>query len=150
MLSLRMNDCDLLYVGATTRGLRRRVKEHLRGDGRVSSLRCTVGTLLASKLDLRGCWQPRQLHFPFGPGEDHLSRWLCENTLFSIQPMTNPLSAEKALIERLSTPFNITARRTHPYAKHLMEFKRQCRARSIRRVGGKRFRSGLEMPGQAD
>ena len=37
-ISLRMNDCDLLHVGATTRRLRTRIKGLLRGGGRVSSL----------------------------------------------------------------------------------------------------------------
>ena len=125
---LRTDAGHLLYIGATTQGLRTRIKQHLKGDGRVSSLRRTVGVMLADELQLRV--HLGRMNFHFGEGEERLTRWLCDNTLISVHPTKNPMGAEKFLIGTLSTPLNITARRTHPYAKHLMNLKALCKKRA--------------------
>ncbi len=85
-----MGDATLLYVGiaprlfreglpASRQTLRSRLRYHYRGNAEGSTLRLTLGCLLANTLglDLRRVGSGKRL--TFGPGEAVLSAWMGEN-----------------------------------------------------------------------
>ena len=132
----------LLYAGATGCSLRSRIRQHLSGDSRVSTIRRTTGAILGTDLCLQAYLHRQSLHY--GAGEDRLTRWLNENLLFDIRPTDDPFGTERVLLSTLTLPFNITRRRNDPYSGHLMELREEAKAKAIYE---RRRRSGFFAPG---
>lgn len=114
---------DLLYVGATMNRLRDRVKDHLTGNSRASSLRMTVGALLTLELRLEPVGDGSRTYFHFGDGERRLTDWLVSNTRVAFAPSANPFGDEKRVLTSVPVPFNISERKRHPYSKYLMTLR---------------------------
>ena len=121
---------DLLYVGATLDSLRRRALQHVVGDSRSSSLRMTVGALLANDLDLEPVGDGSRTYFNFGDGERRLTSWLCAHTRVAVHPSSQPFVLEKALLREHFIPFNLSERKRHPFSKYLMALRAVYAGRS--------------------
>lgn len=138
----------LIYIGSTVGSLRSRLKQHLLGDSRGSTLRGSVGILLRHQLQLQSF--PDSLKFHFGEGESRLTEWLKQYTLISYRQSRNPKPLERALIEELAPAFNIALRRTNILSCHLMNLRARYRfapnPRSPEYRSFVRYRSELMKP----
>ena len=122
---------DLLYVGATMDSLRRRAMQHVVGDSRTSSLRMTVGALLAGDLDLDPVGDGSRTYFNFGDGERRLTQWLCAHTRVAVHPCSQPFTIEKWLLREYAIPLNLSERKRHPFSKYLMALRAVYAGRPI-------------------
>ena len=110
----------LLYVGispsapptngtaASNQNLRKRIRYHFRGNAAGSTLRRTLGCLLADKLGiaLRRVGSGERLTFT-KEGEAKLSAWMGKNALVTYLARANPWKLEDELIARLVLPLNL-------------------------------------------
>lgn len=114
---------DLLYVGATADSLRLCAMQQVVGDSRSSSLRMTVGALVADDLNLDPVGDDSRTYFNFGDGERRLTEWLCAYTRVAVHVTDQPFVVEKMLLRSLTVPFNISDRKRHPYSKYLTNLR---------------------------
>jgi hypothetical protein len=133
---VRCDGHQLVYLGASGQSVRARVKCHLRGDSRVSSLRKTLGGLLLRELCLSP-YRSSRTRFHFADGEERLTEWICRNTAYDFIENPDAFGLEKFLIQSLRPPFNITHRRHTPVAKDLMRANWILRGAPLRRSSGR-------------
>lgn len=114
---------DLLYVGATLTDLRHRALQHLVGNSRASTLRMTVGALLARDLALDPVGDGSRTYFDFGDGEQRLSDWLVTHTRLAVHECDDAFGHEKHLLRTVPIPLNITERKKHPFSRYLMTLR---------------------------
>jgi GIY-YIG catalytic domain-containing protein len=131
----RSGELALLYVGTSKRPLRNRLKEHVRDDASRSTLRRSIGCLLAEQLRLElevtRVSRMSHCHFGFGSsGEYALSRWLDENARVSWVQHDEPLLLEQYLIKTLTLPINVKGN-NHPFARQLDRLLREYEARAL-------------------
>lgn len=126
-----VNLSHLLYVGIAPSGpgsratLRSRIRTHLGGNASGSTLRLTLGCLLAEELGLR--LEPRGNRLTFGTGEDVLSAWLNENAAVVWHEVSEPWSVEPELIAKLQPPLNLEHNAHHPFYPVLSGLRRAHR-----------------------
>lgn len=126
----------LLYVGIAPAApgrqstLRTRINRHASGRATVSTLRLTLGCLLADKLDiaLRKSTSGR-LHF--GAGEAALSAWMEAHAHVAWVPHPQPWTIEAGVVQRLDLPLNRAHNGHHPFyatlGRILTEARRSAR-----------------------
>ncbi len=110
----RLNDLSLLYVGispsrATSRqSLRKRIRYHYRGNAGGSTLRLTLGVLLAevSGDPLRRVGTGKRMTFTHS-GEQWLDRWMAANAFVTWVEHPEPWVVEAGVFARLSLPLNL-------------------------------------------
>ena len=129
----------LLYVGTgptakSKRFLRDRMKNHIDPDATRSTLRRTLGCLLAESLDLefkvtRSNRRKQSgsivLHFGLGDGELRLSDWMETNTQVSWVKCDLPWEQESDLIREVVLPLNLKDNDRQPFAKVLRGIRRE-------------------------
>ena len=125
---------DLLYVGATGGTLRHRAIQHLVGNSRTSSLRMTVGAILADELILDPVADGSHCYFDFGDGEARLSAWLTSYTKVAVVPCDAPFVEELALLRTVPLPLNISERKRHRFSKYLMTLRAYYAGRPNKRL----------------
>lgn len=122
----RRNEWRLLYVGISpkapprngrppsSQNLRTRVRYHYRGNAEGSTLRLTLGALLADELgiQLRRVGGGKRLTFTV-PGEDVLSHWMEDHARVTCQRHPSPWELESILIARLDLPLNLDQNRAN-------------------------------------
>jgi hypothetical protein len=113
----------LLYVGTSKRPLGERLREHVIDDTSRSTLRRSIGCLLAEHLQIEFVVKRQsrgtRCHFGFDPtGELALSNWMEENARVSWVEHNQPSLLEDYLIKTLIIPMNIKGNR-HPFARVL-------------------------------
>ncbi len=115
-----------VYTGSSYT-LQKRLKSHLDGEVRTSTLR---KTLLAIDLfcGQRGC---EIIGCRDAWDEETLSAWLVANALVAICSTAAPLSLEKDFLSRTPSPLNITNRRASAYARRLIAIRSQFEGRPI-------------------
>jgi len=124
-------ELTLLYVGISPKAdpkvgkpsrqtLRTRVRYHLRGNAEGSTLRLSLGCLLAENLgiELRRVGSGKRMTFT-APGEDALSTWMNENASVTWVEYHEPWELEAHLIKSLSLPLNLADNDHHPFRKEL-------------------------------
>ena len=124
----------LLYVGISPknersrRHLRKRVVYHLKGNAEGSTLRLTLGTLLApiSDYPLRRVGSGKRMTFTH-QGEQWLDAWLNENALVCWTEHPEPWHLEHELLGAYSLPLNIQDNRSHPFCASLSEARRAAK-----------------------
>lgn len=91
----------------STQNLRSRVRTHYTGNAAGSTLRKTLGCLLAEQLgiELRRVGSGQRLTFALG--EQELSKWMGENAFVSWLPHDEPWEVEDHLIASLDVPLNL-------------------------------------------
>lgn len=107
-----------LYTGATADSLRLRIKRHIFGDTRVSTLRASLGLILRAQLGLRAIPIPKKRYFYFEP-EQRLTNWIVSNTAVGYCEADNPFTVEKAMLINQAGLLNIQGCDPTPLTRRL-------------------------------
>ena len=125
----------LLYVGIapkeaktatkpSTRTLRDRLRDHLVGNAEGSTLRLTLGCLLAEQLGIRlRRVGSGKRHTFTNPGEIVLDRWLAAHAHIAIAAVERPWDVESRLLSQLCLPLNLSGNVAHPFAAQLSRLR---------------------------
>jgi hypothetical protein len=126
----------LLYAGiaprymanrTSTQNLRKRVRNHYRGNAASSTLRLTLGCLLG--LELRRVGNGKQTTFGKA-GEATLSQWMADNARVCWIEQNEPWTVESQLISQLDLPLNLDQNRHNAFHTRLKELRAQARQRA--------------------
>lgn len=133
----------LLYTGispkepsaggkVSTSTLRDRINIHYKRNASGSTLRLTLGCLLADRLgiELRRYGSTNRIFF--GTGEKVLDVWMEDNALVSWITHPEPWIVETQLIAHLDVPLNLRGNETHPYYVTLKAIRTAGRERARR------------------
>lgn len=153
----RREGATLLYAGISPKNdrsrqsLRSRITYHLRGNGEGSTLRLTLGTLLAEQSDfpLRRVGSGKRMTFTH-LGEQWLDDWLEENALVCWMEHPEPWMAERELFQAYSLPLNIQDNQHHGFAKALSEKRRAARREALAMPIANEGNQQRRMPDQPD
>ncbi|WP_328351198.1 GIY-YIG nuclease family protein [Mycobacterium sp. NBC_00419] len=117
---VQRHGATLLYAGISPKqpptngrppsrqNLRKRIRQHLRGNAAVSTLRLTLGVLLGEDLDIELRCVGSGARRTFGPsGEAALSEWIADNAQVSWVSHPEPWKPEQMLTDRLNLPLNL-------------------------------------------
>jgi hypothetical protein len=132
----------LLYIGISpsappTNGkipskqsLWQRVRDHYRGNAEGSTLRLTLGCLLAKKLqiELRRVGSGKAM--TFGAGEAKLSEWMAKNAFVAFHICDSPWELEKRLLASVCLPLNLDQNRNHAFHAELTACRRAAKLRA--------------------
>lgn len=135
----------LLYVGISPKRppangrpqseqtLRTRIKYHMRGNAEGSTLRLTLGCLLASRLGLELRRVGSGSRMTFSSGEGILNSWLSDNAFVCWSPCPEPWLVEEEIIRTVSLPLNLDQNQHHPFHRQLSAIRSRAkqRARSL-------------------
>jgi hypothetical protein len=138
----RWDGAALLYVGISPKppprhggapsrqNLRRRIRYHYRGNAAGSTLRLTLGCLLADELriELRRVGSGQRL--TFAAGENALSQWMAAHARVCWHATPEPWTTERTLISQLTLPLNLDQNRASSFRQQLSELRSHCRARA--------------------
>lgn len=135
------NGLRLLYIGISPtkrreglppsrQCLRDRVRYHYRGNADGSTLRLTLGCLLAEQLgiELRRVGSGKRM--TFGPGEAKLSEWMSENAFVTWSCCPEPWVTEERLISTLCFPLNLDQNGRNTFHPTLSEVRLTARHRA--------------------
>lgn len=129
----------LLYVGISpkrppmngrqpsSQTVRSRIRYHCRGNAAGSTLRLTLGVLLADELDIELRRVGSGGRYTFSVGERQLTEWLTEHARVSVALRTEPWVLEEELIAFLRLPLNLD-QNSHPFRPTLSAMRRAARA----------------------
>lgn len=132
----------LLYVGiapkqpsasgAVSRAtLRSRLRQHCAGTAEGSTLRVTLGCLLADELGLRLAAVGRSGRLTFGAdGEARLSAWMAAYARVSFLVTPEPWEIERQLVSAMSLPLNLRNNERHPFHATLIQIRGNARQRA--------------------
>ena len=106
-----------------------RVRYHFAGNAEGSTLRLTLGCLLADQLGIRLTRVGSGGRYTFtNPGEIRLGTWLEQNAAVCWVEHPQPWELEEQLLRTLSLPLNIDGNDLHPFIATLRAFRRAARA----------------------
>lgn len=137
-------DLMLLYAGispdqppANSRGrsmqnIQKRIKYHYTGNAEGSTLRKTLGCLLADELGIQLRRVGAGNRMTFAEGEQALSAWMAENAHVSWVVRTRPWELEDCLIAALNLPLNLKGNSRNQFYPVL----RAARARGVEQAKG--------------
>lgn len=132
----------LLYVGiapnaASVHGtrtsranLRQRLRDHMRGNAFGSTLRLSLGCLLADELGLSLRRVGSGTRLTFADGEKLLSDWLDENASVCWLDTPVPWLVEEHVISLVPLPLNLDQNVTHPFYSTLHRLRAEARQRA--------------------
>lgn len=123
----------MLYVGispdsrskpSSRQGIRSRVRHHLCGNAEGSTLRRTLGALLAEQngFPLRRVGSGKRMTLTH-LGEQWLDRWLDDNALLFWRPIDQPWLLEEEIIANVSCPLNLRDNEQHPFNRSLRDLR---------------------------
>lgn len=128
----------LLYVGVSptrpraggkppvTQDLRRRISYHFganKGDAEGSTLRKSLGVLLADELDLQLRRVGSGRRRTFAGGEQALTQWMAENAAVSWAARQEPWFLEEKLVAALNVPLNVQGNESNPFYPELKRLR---------------------------
>lgn len=137
-------DLTLLYIGISPtapplngkppseRTLYERIRTHYRRNAKGSTLRFTLGCLLAGTLGIQLRRVGSGNIMTFAGGEELLSKWLAQNAFVVWAVHPHPWEVEKSLIQQLSVPLNLNHNQAHPFHAALKAIRRNARAEARR------------------
>ncbi len=138
---VRNGDSTLLYIGISPAAppkkgkppsrqtLRSRIQRHFTGDASRSTLRFTLGCLLAPYLGIElrvGCGG----RMNFLAGEQAISEWMDRNASVCWAQHAEPWKIEEATIRLTSPPLNIRHNTHHPFCAKLERIRSDARERA--------------------
>ena len=137
----RVEGATLLYVGispskpsSSGQQLKERVRQHYNNNAFGSTLRLTLGCLLADELgiELRRVGSSGK-RLTFADGEQAISNWMEANALVTWMETPEPWVLEPQIISQLSLPLNLKQNESHPLYPILSELRKrfQKRAREL-------------------
>lgn len=127
----KQNGLTLLYVGIapsrpqSSNTLRKRIKNHLRGNAYGSTLRLSLGCLLADELGIQLRRVGSGKRKTFGPDEAVLSNWMAHNAYVTWTLHPEPWHLEDELIRELSLPLNLRGNERHPFNPKLAAMRKK-------------------------
>lgn len=104
----------------------KRLQGHLRNNASGSTLRLTLGCLLADELGLELRPTPSG-RLTFGTGEDRLSDWLDSHARLAFVRHATPWTVERSLIRSVSLPLNLRDNDAHPFHETLSALRARHR-----------------------
>jgi len=107
--------------------LRSRIRCHYRGNASTSTLRLSLGCLLAPSLGIELQVTGNSHRLTFGAGEAALSDWMAENAFVVWVEIADPWTYEEALIHRIGVPLNLEHNAHHPFAPALKKLRADAR-----------------------
>lgn len=131
----------LFYVGIspsrpfTNQNLRKRITSHFKGNAEGSTLRLTLGVLLAEQSGFPLCTARNSKSKTFSThGEQWLNDWMEENAFVCWVQHPEPWDVESGIIKSVSLPLNIQGN-DHPFAETLSSMRKEAwhQARAINR-----------------
>ncbi|GAB2469252.1 GIY-YIG nuclease family protein [Xylanimonas ulmi] len=131
----------LLYVGISPKGapdqrqpadtsrqsLRTRIRYHFRGNAAGSTLRLTLGSLLAEEIGVELRRVGSGARFTFGVGEAAISDWMAEHARVCWFVDDTPWISESRLISELVLPLNLDQNRHSGFHTELSKARRTQR-----------------------
>jgi hypothetical protein len=128
------NGLTLLYVGISPKNarsrqnLRKRITYHYRGNAEGSTLRLTLGTLLAETSDfpLRRVGSGKRMTFTH-LGEQWLDEWMSDHANVCWIEHQEPWLLEQEMLNTISLPLNIQGNRDHPFSSALSAFRSKAK-----------------------
>jgi len=132
---LSVDGHTLLYVGispkneSSSQNLRKRITYHYRGNAEGSTLRLTLGVLLAQQSDfpLRRVGSGNRMTFTH-LGEQWLDQWMAEHATICWVEDTAPWVLEDELLRRVSLPLNLQGNSHHGFSARLSEIRQRAKA----------------------
>jgi hypothetical protein len=104
--------------------LRQRIVTHYAGNAEGSTLRKTLGCLLADELGIQLRRVGSGSRRTFVDGEQQLSRWMAEHAYVSFVPHERPWELEERLIELLDLPLNLDGNSRNAFHPELTRVRR--------------------------
>ncbi|WP_373059889.1 GIY-YIG nuclease family protein [Gemmatimonas sp.] len=138
----RYDGHSLLYVGISPsrppsngkapsqQHLRKRLRYHFRGNAEGSTLRLTLGILLATEIGIQLARVGRGTCRTFAGGEQRLSEWMAVQARVCWMPHPTPWEEEERLIAELDVPLNLAGNRHHPFAAQLSALRSAAKAQA--------------------
>ena len=140
--SLKAHGFRLLYIGISpsapprngkapsSQSLQHRIRYHFSGNAEGSTLRLTLGCLLANELgiDLRRVGSGKRM--TFSTGESRLSEWMEENARVAWFLSEEPWKLEEELISTLDLPLNLAQNSRHGFHPELTRIRREAKAKA--------------------
>ncbi len=133
----KQNGLTLLYVGIapsrpqSSNTLRKRIKNHLRGNAYGSTLRLSLGCLLADELGIKLRRVGSGKRKTFGLDEAVLSNWMAQNAYVTWTLHPEPWHLEDELIGSLSLPLNIKGNERHAFYPQLKALRKSQNANAV-------------------
>ena len=137
------NGCTLLYIGISPKrppahgaslskqNLFERIRFHYRGHAEGSTLRLTLGCLLAKELGIQLRRTGSGKSMTFSEGEADLSKWMEDNAFVTWVVDPAPWVIEEQLILKESLPLNLDMNSRHDFRKTLSDIR--CSAKKLAR-----------------
>ena len=131
----------LLYVGISPayppnpgaakgrQTLARRLKQHFLGNASASTLRLSLGCLLASELGIGLRVSGKRMTFG-ADGERRLNSWMQAHARVACVTYERPWETELGLIDMLSPPLNLKDNLANPFQDQLRKVRRDARERA--------------------
>ena len=110
--------------------LRKRLQTHFGNNAYGSTLRLTLGTLLADDLKIRLRRVGSGSRTTFADGEASLSRWMAEHARIVWTEHPAPWEVEEIAIESLSLPLNLKGNKAHPFHPRLTAMREAAKAKA--------------------
>ena len=138
----RVGDATLLYVGISPKRppmdgsppsrqrLLTRIRYHFRGNAEGSTLRLSLGCLLAESLGIELRRVGSGQRHTFADGEIRLSEWMEENAFVCWLPAQEPWLLESQLISELSLSLNLSGNKDHSFHQQLSAARKHQRLRA--------------------
>lgn len=136
------DDFCLLYVGISPsappmngkafsrQSLLHRVRYHMRGNAEGSTLRLSLGCLLAEELGIELRRVGSGNRFTFSSGEQRLSEWMGENARVAWKAIENPWKLEEKLISTLHLPLNLDQNARNEFFPVLSGLRKDAKLRA--------------------
>lgn len=136
------DELTLLYVGIAPKEppkngkppsrqtLRSRIRYHMRGNAEGSTLRRTLGCLLAERLGIQLRRVGNGKRMTFGGGEALLSTWMDKNAFVCWMVCEQPWVLEREIIHAVNLPLNLDQNHRHPYCSTLSACRAAAKARA--------------------
>lgn len=115
---------------ASKQNLAGRIRYHYTGNAEGSTLRKTLGCLLADELGIQLRRVGSGNRMTFGGGERALSAWMAQNAFVSWVVREAPWELEDDLIPALDLPLNLKGNQRNPFHPVLSEIRRRCAAQA--------------------
>jgi hypothetical protein len=106
--------------------LRQRIVTHYAGNAEGSTLRKTLGCLLAGELGIQLRRVGSGFRRTFIDGEQRLSQWMAEHACVSFLPHERPWELEERLIELLDLPLNLDGNSRNVFHPELTRVRRDA------------------------
>jgi hypothetical protein len=106
--------------------LRQRIVTHYAGNAEGSTLRKTLGCLLAAELGIQLRRVGSGSRRTFVDGEQRLSQWMGEHAYVSFAPHERPWELEERLIELLDLPLNLNGNSRNTFHVELTRVRRDA------------------------